>query len=127
LKAIEIHERDKIIEHVKKVAPIFQARLRKLDEHPLVGEARGVGLIGALELVADKRTKRAFDSKTTVGARCVEFLQELGVINRAMGDAVAFCPPLIITADEIQELFDAVEIALDKTEAWVAREGLRTL
>ncbi|MBC8036590.1 MAG: aminotransferase class III-fold pyridoxal phosphate-dependent enzyme [Rhizobiales bacterium] len=127
LKTIEIYERDKIVEHVRKVAPVFQSRLRKLAEHPLVGEARGVGLIGALELVADKTTKRAFDPKKAVAATCVNFLQELGVINRAMGDSVAFCPPLIITADEIHELFDIVEVALDKTEALVAKDGLRKI
>jgi 4-aminobutyrate--pyruvate transaminase len=125
LKTIEIYERDKIVDHVKTVAPVFQNRLRKLGEHPLVGEARGVGLIGALELVADKATKRAFDPGKTVAAMCVNFLQELGVINRAMGDSVAFCPPLIIATDEIHELFDIVEAALNKTEAWVSKEGLR--
>ena len=125
LKTIEIYERERIVEHVRKVAPVFLDRLKKLEDHPLVGEARGVGLIGALELVADKNTKRAFDPKKTVAATCVNFLQELGVINRAMGESVAFCPPLIITTDEIHELFDIVEVALDKTEAWVSREGLR--
>ncbi len=127
LKTIEIYEREKIVEHVRKVAPVFLNRLKKLEDHPLVGEARGVGLIGALELVADKSTKRAFDPKKTVAATCVNFLQELGVINRAMGDSVAFCPPLIITTDEINELFDIVEVALDKTEAFVAKGGLRKI
>ena len=75
LKTIEIYQRDKIVEHVRKVAPVFLARRTKLADHPLVGEARGVGLIGALELVADKKTKRAFDPKQMVGATCVNFLQ----------------------------------------------------
>ena len=119
LKTLEIYQREKIVEHVRKVAPVFKTRLDKLAEHPLVGEARGVGLIGALELVADKKTKRAFDSKKMVGATCVNFLQELGLINRAMGDSVAFCPPLIITTEEIHEMFDMVEVALNQTEEWV--------
>jgi 4-aminobutyrate---pyruvate transaminase len=125
LKTIEIYERDKIVDRVKKVALAFTGRLKKLGEHPLVGEARGVGLLGALELVADKETKRAFDPKKVVGATCVNFLQELGLINRAMGDAVVFCPPLIITTDEIHEMFDMVEAALNRTEEWVRKEGLR--
>ncbi len=125
LKAIAIYERDDIVGHVRKVAPVFVGRLKALADHPLVGEARGVGLIGALDLIADKKAKRAFDPKNAVGAKCVEFLQELGLINRAMGDAVAFCPPLIITADEINEMFDMVEKGLDQTEAWVRKEGLR--
>jgi 4-aminobutyrate--pyruvate transaminase len=107
------------------VAPVFKARLDKLAEHPLVGEARGVGLMGALEVVADKKTRRAFDPKKMVGATAVNFMQELGLITRSMGDSVAFCPPLIITADEIHEMFDMVGAALDKTEAWVRKENLR--
>ncbi len=126
LKAIEIYQRDRIIEHVRKVAPVFQARLNALTDHPLVGEARGIGLIGALELVADKKSKRAFDPKKTVGSTAVNFLAELGVINRAMGDSLAFCPPLIITAEQVHEMFDIVEVALNQAEAWVLSENLRS-
>jgi 4-aminobutyrate--pyruvate transaminase len=125
LKTLEIYQREKIVEHVRKVAPVFKTRLDKLAEHPLVGEARGVGLLGALELVADKKTKRVFDPKKMVGATCVNYLQELGLINRAMGDSVAFCPPLIITTEEIHEMFDMVEVALNQTEEWVRKENLR--
>jgi 4-aminobutyrate---pyruvate transaminase len=125
LKAIEIYQRDRIIEHVRKVAPVFQERLNALADHPLVGEARGIGLIGALELVADKKSKRAFDPKKAVGPTAVNFLAELGVINRAMGDSLAFCPPLIITEEQAHELFDLVAKALDMTEAWVRKENLR--
>jgi 4-aminobutyrate---pyruvate transaminase len=125
LKAIEIYQRDRIIEHVRKVAPVFQERLNALADHPLVGEARGIGLIGALELVADKKSKRAFDPKKAVGPTAVNFLAELGVINRVMGDSLAFCPPLIITEEQAHELFDLVAKALDMTEAWVRKENLR--
>jgi 4-aminobutyrate---pyruvate transaminase len=125
LKAIEIYQRDRIIEHVRKVAPVFQERLNALADHPLVGEARGIGLIGALELVADKKSKRAFDPKKAVGPTAVNFLAGLGVINRAMGDSLAFCPPLIITEEQAHELFDLVAKALDMTEAWVRKENLR--
>jgi 4-aminobutyrate---pyruvate transaminase len=125
LKTLEIYKRDKIVEHVRKVAPVFQSRLRALADHPLVGEARGIGLIGALELVTNKGTKRPFDPKKGVGMQCVNVLTELGLINRAMGDSVAFCPPLIITADQVNEMFDLVAIALDRTEDWVRKENLR--
>ena len=60
-----------------------------------------------------------------VGATCVNYLQELGFINRAMGDSVAFCPPLIITTEEIHEMFDMVDVALNQTEEWVRKENLR--
>ncbi|MGE3832315.1 MAG: aminotransferase, partial [Parvibaculaceae bacterium] len=67
LKAIEIYERTNIIAHVRKVAAVFERRIARLADHPLVGNARAKGLIGALELVADKDTKRAFDPKKTIG------------------------------------------------------------
>jgi 4-aminobutyrate--pyruvate transaminase len=125
LKAIEIYQRTDIVGHVRRMARVFAARLERLKDHPLVGEVRSVGLIGAAELVADKKTRRPFDPKQAVGPTCINFLEKLGVINRAMVDAVAFCPPLIINEDEINEMFDATEKALDQTDAWVRRENLR--
>ena len=125
LKTIEIYQRDKIIENAAKMAPLFQSRLRKLADHPLVGEARGTGLIGAIELVADKASKRPFDPKRMVGATAVNTMQELGLIVRNIQDSVAFCPPLIITTDEVHEMFDIVERGLDQMEAWVRKEGAR--
>lgn len=126
LKALEIYERRDVYGHVRRVAPRFLARLKKLEDHPLVGEARGRGLIGAVELVADKKTKRGFDPAQGVGAYCAQQSQEEGLIHRAlMGDALAFCPPMIITEAEIDEMFDRFERSLNRTEAWVTREGLR--
>jgi 4-aminobutyrate--pyruvate transaminase len=125
VKTLEIYQRERIVERVRQVSPRFLARLTKLMEHPLVGEARGVGLIGGLELVADKATKQAFDAKKAVAAKSVHFAQEEGVILRAMGgDRVAFCPPLIISEAEIDEMFDRYERALAKTLDWVKAEGL---
>ena len=125
LKAIEIYERTNIIGHVRSVATTFAERMNRLKDHPLVGEARAMGLMGAVELVADKKTKRAFDPRQQVGGTCVQYLQELGLINRAMGDAVALCPPLVITEAEINDMFDMMEKAIDRTEAWVEKNGLR--
>ena len=125
LKTIEIYQRDKIMEHAAKMAPVFQMRLNRLKDHPLVGEARGVGLIGAVELVADKATKRSFDPKKMVGAATVNTLQEMGLIVRNIQDAVALCPPLVITTDEIHEMFDIFEKGLDAMEAWATKENAR--
>jgi 4-aminobutyrate---pyruvate transaminase len=125
LKTIEIYERDKIMEHAAKMSPVFQMRLKKLADHPLVGEARGVGLIGAVELVADKATKRPFDPKKMAGANTVNAMQELGLIVRNIQDSVALCPPLIITTDEIHEMFDIFEKGLDQMEAWARKENAR--
>lgn len=125
LKTIEIYRRDRIVEGVAEKAPQFQARLSALAEHPIVGEARGMGLIGGIEIVADKRTKRQYEPKAGVAARCVAFAQAEGLIVRFLaGDRVAVCPPLVIARDEIDTLFDRLARALDRTQAWIAAEGL---
>jgi len=126
LKTLEIYERDDIVGHVRRVSPAFMDRLTALAGHPLVGEARGIGLIGAVELVADKQSKRSFDPKVQIAAKCAALAHEEGLIVRALGaDSVAVCPPLVITEEEIGEMFDRLERALDRTEAWVAKEDLR--
>jgi 4-aminobutyrate---pyruvate transaminase len=125
LKAIEIYERENIVGHVRDVAKVFEARLQKLADHPLVGEVRSMGLMGAIEMVADKTTKRSFDPKKLVGATTVNTLQDNGFITRALGDAIALCPPLIINQDQVHEMFDIIAKALDKTEAWVRKDDLR--
>jgi 4-aminobutyrate--pyruvate transaminase len=125
LKTIEIYKRDRIVEGVAAKAPRFCARLAALADHPLVGEARGTGLIGGLEIVADKTTKRQFEPKRGVAAKAVSFAQAEGLIVRNLfSDRIAICPPLIIGEAEIDELFDRLGRALDRTADWVAREGL---
>ena len=128
LKTIEIYKRDRIVEGVGSKAPHFQARLGRLAEHDIVGEARGLGLIGGLEIVADKASRRQYEPKAGVAARCVAFAQEEGLIVRfLMGDRIAICPPLIITAAEIDALFDRLTRALDRTAAWIRAEGLQAM
>jgi 4-aminobutyrate--pyruvate transaminase len=125
LKAIEIYARDRVIETAAARAPQFQARLKALGEHPLVGEARGVGLIGGVELVADKSVKRSFDPQHGVGARTVQFAEAEGLIVRSvLGDVLTLSPPLIISPQETDELFDKLLRALDKTLDWTRRERL---
>jgi len=120
LKTLEIYERRDTFGHVKRVAPRFLERLRALGGHPLVGEANGVGLIGAIEMVADKKSKRNFDAAKGVGAACNRFCQEEGVIVRPLvNDRIALCPPLVISEAEIDELFDRFTRGLDKTLQWV--------
>ena len=125
LKALEIYARDRLVEAAAQKAPQFQARLQALGQHPLVGEARGLGLIGAVELVADKASKRSFDPKSAVAPRAVRFAEEEGLMVRFLvGDAVSVCPPLVITPAEIDELFDRLGRALDRTLDWVRQERL---
>ncbi len=121
VKTLEIYQRDDTVGQVRAKAPHFQKRLKAMEDHPLVGEARGVGLIGGVELVADKKAKTPFDPKRLVGAKAAGFCQEEGLVVRAITDTLAICPPLIISDDEIDELFDAMERALDKTAAWVKK------
>ena len=75
-------------------------------------------------MVADKATKRPFDPKKGVGAQLSRFVENHGAILRSLGDTIAFCPPMIITEPELNELFDRFELALADTEAWVHKEGL---
>lgn len=127
LKTIEIYERDKIIEHAAEMGVIFQKRLHALGDHPLVGNTRGRGLLGAVELVADKATKRSFAPSAGVGAKAVNASMDHGLINRAVaGDTIGLCPPLIIKEDELHEMFDRLEKALADTEAYVSKGNLRT-
>jgi 4-aminobutyrate--pyruvate transaminase len=115
LETLAIYEERDIVGHVRQVGAHFQKRLRSYASHPLVGEARGVGLIGALELVANKKTKANFDPAQGVGARLVAEAEKQGLILRAMaGDAIAFSPPLIITEGEIDEMFGRFEKALEQ-------------
>jgi 4-aminobutyrate---pyruvate transaminase len=125
LKTLEIYARDRIVEKAAAMIPHFRAGLDRLAEHPLVGEARGLGLVGGLELVADRRTKRSFDPKAGVAAWCVDAAQAEGLIVRALsGDTVSLCPPLIISAQELEMLFQRLGRALDRTLAFAASEGL---
>lgn len=125
-KTLEIYEKRNIVEQVRGLSPTFENRVAALADHPLVGNSRAKGLIGAVELVADKATKRAFDASQGVGVAAMNNAQKHGLIVRAMGgDIVAFCPPLIIDDAQINEMFDKFEKGLDDTEAWVAQEGLR--
>jgi 4-aminobutyrate--pyruvate transaminase len=125
LKTLEIYRRERLFEEAQRKAPLFERRLSALADHPLVGEARGIGLIGGLEIVADKRSKAQFDPKKGVATKAVGFAQAEGLILRPlMGDRIAVCPPLIITEEEINELFNRLARALDRTLGWVREEGL---
>ncbi|MFK5997779.1 MAG: aspartate aminotransferase family protein [Rhodobacterales bacterium] len=107
-----IMERD-LVGHAAELGVMFQQGLRDFASHPLVGEVRGVGLIGALELVTDKAAKKGLDAPGQLGGLVNAAFLDQGVISRNMADAMAFCPPLIITEDQVKDLFNRVETALD--------------
>ena len=124
LEALKIYQERDIVGHVRRVAPRLQDGLRRLADHPLVGEVRGIGLVAAVELVKDKATKESFDPAGAVGIYLSKQAQKYGLIIRALGDSIAFSPPLIMTGEEIDEMLARFGKALDDTEAWVCKEGL---
>jgi len=125
-KTLEIYEKRNIVGHVRSLAPDFEGRVNKLAGHPLVGHARAKGLIGAIELVAEKTSRRVFNPKAGVGAAVVAAAQRHGLIVRPLaGDIVAFCPPLIIENGQVHDMFDRVERALDDVEGMVTKDNLR--
>jgi 4-aminobutyrate--pyruvate transaminase len=125
LETLKIYAERDIVAQVRRVAPRMQAGIRSYADHPLIGEARGLGLIGAVELVRDKATKQSFDPKAGVAAYLVRRAQHHGVILRNMpGDIVAFCPPLIVSEGEIDEMLAGFGKALDDTANMVREKGL---
>jgi 4-aminobutyrate---pyruvate transaminase len=124
LRTLEIYEERDLYGYVRKVAPQFQARLAALASHPLVGDTRGIGLVGGCELVQNKATKAAFESQRAVGAKCMQLCQEHGLIVRAVGDTIVLCPPFVVTPNDVDEIFALLERGLDDTLAWARKEAL---
>jgi adenosylmethionine-8-amino-7-oxononanoate aminotransferase len=100
--------------NVQVVAPAFQEALCAMGHHPMVGEARGVGLMGALEMVADKATKVPWPSNLDVSERVARQALKNGLICRPLGQAIVLAPPFIITKKEIADLFAVLGRTLDE-------------
>ncbi len=127
LETLKIYEERDIVGHVRRVGPRLQEGLRRFADHPMVGEVRGVGLIAAVELVSDRASKATFDPPGRVGGYFAERAQAHGLIIRNLMDVIAFCPPLIITEDQIDSLVERFGRALDDTASWVEHEGLASV
>lgn len=120
LKALEIYERDGIYEHAATVGRYLQRRLREFADHEIVGDVRGVGLIGAVEIVADKTSRQPFDP-SAIGY-LAKTAQDHGLIGRALaGTTFAVCPPLVISCEQVDELVTILGRALDETAAHLGR------
>ena len=126
IETLKIYDEMDIGSHVREIAPYLQAGLRsRFEGHELVGEVRGTGLIGAIELVSDKTTKANFDPKIKVGPRLGKLAEDHGVIGRVIpAGGLAFSPPLIITKPEIDEMLDGVAKALDELAVQLKREQI---
>ena len=116
LENIAIIEERNLVEKTRENSRQFLGGLHKLADHPLVGEVRGVGMIAAVELAPNKETKQGNETPGKLGIAANKLLQKNGVIIRNILDTVAFCPPLIITSSEINDLLGAVEKSLDELE-----------
>ncbi|MBT9288712.1 aminotransferase [Prosthecodimorpha staleyi] len=112
-ETLKIYEERDIIGHVRKVGPLLQQGLKDLEAHPLVGNARGVGLIAGVELMADKAKRIPFAPELKAGIQVMEECHKVGLIVRAIGDRIAFTPPLVISAGEIDELLAKFRKGLD--------------
>lgn len=123
VKTLEIYEKRNIVGHVRDMAPLFKQHMDRLAEHELVGEARVAGLMGGLELSPDPSSAAMFKTPGKVAPYLSNELLKHGIILRAIGDTLAFCPPMIITEDEINALFEPIEKALDATAVWAKAEG----
>ncbi|MBT8077285.1 MAG: aspartate aminotransferase family protein [Gammaproteobacteria bacterium] len=120
LANIRILQRENLVEYVANdIGPYLQKKWRKLAEHPLVGETRMVGLMGALELVRDKKTLERFDEDDSVGTVCRDILVNNGLVMRAVGDTIVVAPPLTLSHAEADELIDKAWKCLDLTQAAV--------
>ncbi|MBM3644866.1 MAG: aspartate aminotransferase family protein [Alphaproteobacteria bacterium] len=124
LEAQKIYEETDLFGHAKRLSPVFQKHIQSFADHPLVGETMGVGLVGAIELVADRKTRVAFDPVAVgVGNRVMRLAMESGLIIRNIGDRIAVCPPLVITETELGDLFGRLRRALDAATDELKAEG----
>jgi len=123
LENLKILEERDLMGNAARMGVILQRELRKFAAHPLVGEVRGAGLIGGIELVADQATRKAFAPQLKVGPRAFGIGHKHGLIVRAIGDTLAVCPPLIITEAQINEVMIRLKKTLDETAAQLNAEG----
>ena len=116
LENLRILKEEGIVERVKaETAPYLQRRLRELADHPLVGEVRGVGMLGAIELVQDKASRKRYPSEAGVGMICRGHCFKNGLIMRAVGDRMIIAPPLVMTRAQIDEMMALIRRCLDAT------------
>ena len=115
LETLKIIEERDLVNHAREVGPRLLDGLHRFADHPLVGEVRGVGMIAAVELVADKATRKPFDPARKIGAKAQDLALDRDLIVRALGDSIAVTPPLVISRDEVDDLLGRFGRMLDAT------------
>ncbi|WP_145155160.1 aspartate aminotransferase family protein [Pseudomonas oryzihabitans] len=122
LENIRILRDEGIVDRVRSTtAPYLQKRWAELADHPLVGETRGVGMVAALELVRDKKTRSRYEGGA--GMLCREHCFRNGLVMRAVGDTMIIAPPLVITPESIDELVTLARLSLDQTHELLRQRG----
>lgn len=126
LENLRIMEEEKLIERAREeVAPYLAKKWATLADHPLVGEARSMGLLATMALTPDKANRAAFaGEKGQVGMICRDHCFANGLVMRHVGDRMIIAPPLVITPEEIDAVIERATIALDATLADLKRDGL---
>ena len=121
LETLDIYEEIGLVETVRARAPAMKAGIETFAGHPLVGETAAVGMLAVAELVADKKTRQAFEPSRRVSAYLLDRALEHGLIVRALGDRIAFSPPLIMQDGQIADMFYRFGRALDDTRSWLEK------
>ncbi|MCP4183749.1 MAG: aminotransferase class III-fold pyridoxal phosphate-dependent enzyme, partial [Hyphomicrobiales bacterium] len=124
LKNIEIMEREKILQYVQEVGPYFQERLRTMLDIPIVGDVRGIGLMGCVECVISGDAKDPLLLDYEIGNRIDKHCQELGLLVRPMINMCVMSPPLTITRKQIDEMMDVLHKGIYLAMEDVRNEGI---
>jgi len=117
LENLNIIEERNLVDNARNVGAYMQERLREFADHRLVGEVRGIGLIAAIDLVGDKKTKMPHEKLGVLGALAASAMLEHGLIIRNLGDMIAICPPLIITRAQVDDMISMIGKGLDAASA----------
>src|SRR5690606_14860599 len=123
LKNLDLLE-DGVLAHAREVAPYFQARLKTLEDLPLVGEVRGMGLMACVECVADRDSRNPLELDRNVGERIDRHCQDLGLLVRPLINMCVMSPPLVITRGQIDDLVGILREGISRTMDDLRKEGV---
>lgn len=124
LANLNILRSERVVERVKThIGPYFQQRFGELGDHPIVGEVRSIGLVGAIEIVRDKAGRKRFGKDLAAGMRCRDLCVNNGLVMRAVGDTMIVSPPLIIEESQVDEMVEKAWKSLDLTAESLTSEA----
>jgi adenosylmethionine-8-amino-7-oxononanoate aminotransferase len=118
IASLDVFKEEKTLAHARKLEPLFRSRLREFLDMPHVGDARSIGLVGALELVKDKKTKKGFAFEERIGYRIYLAGLRHGIMMRPLGNVIYFFLPLCVSGREIEDMFDRLRATLRHCEEY---------